>query len=112
MSDAADTLIDMSQLVAFEGIVWQWDARKNDAWYFVTLPPESFAETVDRMRGERGFGSVKVKATIGTSTWKTSIFPDKSSGSYVLPLKKAVRTAEGIDADGLVKVTVELVVGS
>lgn len=51
----------------------------------------------------RGFGSVRVEVTVGPTTWCTSIFPSKESGSYVLPVKKAVRAAaeaeEGDDVD-------------
>jgi hypothetical protein len=82
---------------------WSGDA----AWYFLTVD----AELSDEIRGrtERvGFGSVKVQATIGATTWSTSVFPDAASGCYVLPVKAAVRRAEGID-DGDV-VTDRLVV--
>lgn len=43
----------------------------------------------------RGFGTVR--ATIGGSTWATSIFPESGSGCYVLPLRRAARTAEELD---------------
>jgi hypothetical protein len=46
--------------------------------------------------------------TIGSSRWRTSIFPDKQRATYVLPVKKAVRAAEGL-AHG-VTADVELVV--
>jgi hypothetical protein len=36
---------------------------------------------------------VKVEARIGFYSWKTSIFPDKKSGCYLLPLKAEVRKA-------------------
>jgi hypothetical protein len=39
---------------------------------------------------------VRVRAAIGTSTWKTSIFPDSQVG-YVLPVKRPVRVAEALD---------------
>lgn len=103
-----NTLDHMSQIVEFEGAVWQWEARQSDSWYFVTLPSEFAVEIADRSSGQRGFGSVKVTATIGSTAWATSIFPDKASGSYVLPLKKAVRAAEGVDADDVVRVRIEL----
>ena len=44
----------------------------------------------------RGFGSVPVKVTLGKTVWKTSIFPDSKSGTYLLPLKSSVRKAEGV----------------
>lgn len=83
---------------------WTGDA----AWFFLLLPPEVGDDI--RSRSERsGFGSVKVTATIGATTWGTSVFPDSASGSYVLPVKAAVRHAEGID-DGD-EVAVRLVLG-
>jgi hypothetical protein len=44
----------------------------------------------------RGFGSVKVAVRLGESRWQTSLFPQKSGG-WFLPIKKAVRLAEGLD---------------
>lgn len=56
----------------------------------------------------RGFGSLRVRVTIGSSTWTTSIFPD-SGGKYVLPVKKPVRQAQGLDVGDVASVTVELI---
>ena len=55
-------------------------------------------ELVRRMETgkRRGFGSVKVTATIGGSRWQTSLFPQKTGG-WFLPVKKTVRLAEGLD---------------
>jgi hypothetical protein len=44
-----------------------------------------------------------VDAAIGGSTFRTSIFP-QTGGVYVLPLKRAVRDAEGIDPRAIVRV--------
>jgi uncharacterized protein DUF1905 len=44
----------------------------------------------------RGFGSVKVTARVGDSSWQTSLFPQKTGG-WFLPVKKPVRLAEGLD---------------
>lgn len=92
----------------FDAPVWVWDARRTDVWTFVSLPAEDSAEIREFSAGiPRGFGSVKVTATIGATTWRTSIFPSKD-GVYVLPLKKAVRTAEGLAIDDVATVKVEL----
>ena len=92
----------------FDATVWVWDARKTDVWTFVSLPAEESAEIREFAAGvPRGFGSVKVTATIGSTTWRTSIFPSQG-GVYVLPLKKAVRTAEGLTIDDVATVKVEL----
>ena len=92
----------------FEAEVWVWDARKSETWTFVNLPDDASAE-VREIAGAipRGFGSVRVTATIGSTTWKTSIFPG-SSGRYALPVKKAVRKAEALDIGDTVTVRVEL----
>ena len=84
----------------FEAELWLWTAK--DAWTFVTLPLEA-AEEIRFFHGgkgkrRRGFGSVRVEVTCGDSQWRTSIFPDNRSGSYVLPVKAAVRKAEGVTA--------------
>ena len=55
----------------------------------------------------RGFGSLRVRATIGTSTWTTSIFPGKAG--YVLPVKRSIRVAEALDVGDMATVTVELI---
>jgi len=92
----------------FDAPVWVWDARKTDVWTFVSLPVEDSTEIRDFAGSvPRGFGSVKVTATIGATTWRTSIFPSKD-GAYVLPLKKAVRAAEGLAVGDVATVKVEL----
>jgi hypothetical protein len=45
----------------------------------------------------RGFGSVKVTARVGGSEWQTSLFPQKETGGWFLPLKKPIRLAEGLE---------------
>jgi len=91
--------------------VFRWDARDDAAWFFTAVPPELSAEIREIPRPYRGFGSVRVRARVGGSEWRTSIFPDSSSGSYVLPLKKAVRTAERLVDGGPVSVRLEVLDG-
>jgi hypothetical protein len=78
--------------------LWQWAARTDSSW-FVTVPPEQSDELAELPLPPRGFGSIKVTVTIGATTWSTSVFPSDEQRGYVLPIKRAVRTAEGI-ADG------------
>jgi Domain of unknown function (DUF1905) len=60
-----------------------------------------------RMGPRGGFGSLRVRVTVGASSWTTSIFPDSTRG-YVLPIKRAVRQAEFLDAGDVATVTVDL----
>ena len=97
-------------IVVFEAGLWEWDARRTDSWTFVTLPADASEEIRERAaEPRRGFGSVRVRVTVGATSWRTSIFPDSSRGGYVLPVKRAVREAEGLDVGGRFTVTVELV---
>lgn len=44
---------------------------------------------------KRGWGSVPIMATVGKTTWRTSIFPIKKD-HYFIPLKKKVRKTEDL----------------
>ncbi len=77
----------------FEATLWRW--REDGAWHFLTLPQDVADEIDDRAAVRAGFGSVKVEVTVGASTWRTSIFPSRDAESFILPVKKAVRVAEG-----------------
>lgn len=82
---------------AFEAEVWEHSGQGS--WHFVDLPFEEADDIEERFGGSaRGFGSVRVEVTVGGSTWRTSIFPDSKRRTYVLPVKKAVRKAEGLEA--------------
>ncbi|GAA4249032.1 DUF1905 domain-containing protein [Dactylosporangium darangshiense] len=95
-------------IVDFEAPLWEWDARRGDTWIFVSLP-EDASEEIRELSAptRRGFGSLRVRASIGGTTWRTSIFPG-SGGPYVLPVKRAVRTAERLDAGDVAAVSLEL----
>lgn len=92
----------------FRATLWRWEAR-SDSWQFVSVPPDASADIAEVPRMPRGFGSVRVRVTIGGTTWRTSVFPDSGSGGYVLPVKKSVRAAEDIDDGDTVDVEVALV---
>jgi hypothetical protein len=51
---------------------------------------------------------VRVAATIGTTTWNTSIFPDRESQSFLLPVKRQVRTSESLSDGDTVEVALDL----
>lgn len=89
---------------SFTGDVWLWQAEKA-AWHFVALPVD-MSDDIKAFTKHlaRGFRSVKVEAVIGETRWKTSIFPSKEHGAYILPIKKSVRVAEDIGADSTVNV--------
>lgn len=90
----------------FSAELWRWEAQSG--WFFVTVPDEASATIRERPRPPRGFGSVRVRVTIGSTTWATSVFPDSARGAYVLPVKKAVRSAERLDEGDPADVVLEV----
>lgn len=93
----------------FAAEMWRWTGEA--AWYFVTLPHE-VTDEIDAAHGgpRTGFGSRRVEVTVGATTWRTSVFPDKSTASYLLPVKQSVRTTEGLIEGARFEVRVQLIV--
>ena len=95
--------------------LWRWQsATAPAAWFFVTIAGDAAdgirvaAITGQWLNGRKGFGSARVDATIGETSWQTSVFPHKESGGWLLPVKAAVRKAEGLAEGDEVTVTVSL----
>lgn len=93
----------------FDAALWRWTGN-GAAWVFLTVP-EDVADQVEALQvgPGRGFGAVKVRVTIGSSTWDTSMFPSQEHASYILPIKAPVRRTEAIDAGDSVAVRVLLI---
>jgi len=96
-------------VISVTSLLWIW--KGSDAagrWYFITIPDEQSVEIKAHAFGTpRGFGSVKVEASIGEITWRTSVFP-LNRGGYLLPVKKEVRARAGLGAGDEVTVQLEL----
>ena len=93
---------------SFTAELWEWTAKTS--WFFLSVP-EADADDIEEQYGRSaaGFGSIRVEVSIGDTTWKTSIFPSTSEKTYVLPVKKAVRAAEGIEPGSRVDVHLKVV---
>jgi len=75
----------------FDGEIWFW--RGPAPWYFITVPQEECGELKEASRlVTYGWGMIPVTARIGRTEWTTSLFP--KDGSYVVPIKAAVRKAQ------------------
>lgn len=78
-------------------------------WRFLGIPKKEGVEIREKFgKSAKGWGSLPVQVTIGRTSWETSIFPDKQSGSYILPLKAQVRKAERIDDGEVVRFKLRL----
>ncbi|HEX9087807.1 MAG TPA: DUF1905 domain-containing protein [Arthrobacter sp.] len=97
----------MAPTYAFTARLWLYPGEAG--WHFLTVPEEVAAEIrAETVTLRRGFGSVRITARIAGHSWSTSLFPDSNSGSYLLPVKKAVRTAAGIGTGDQVTVQLEV----
>ena len=92
----------MAERITHTGPLWRWTTPAAPAaWHFITIDGaagEALSATalMRRMEGlSRGFGSLKVVATIGETSFQTSVFPSKETG-WLLPVKAAVRKAESL----------------
>jgi hypothetical protein len=81
--------------VSVKAEIWLYPA--NAAWHFISVPAATSANIKKQFADyHRGWGSLPVKVKLGKTSWQTSIFWDSKRKSYLLPLKSAVRKAEGI----------------
>jgi hypothetical protein len=84
-----------------------WTQQSTGAWHFVTLP----ATLSQRIRLlttglRKPFGSFRVTAQIGPTSWETSLFADQKRDAFLLPVKADVRRKQKIAPGDTVEVTV------
>ncbi len=87
--------------------LWLYPGKAG--WYFITIP-QGVAKEIDFRFSlqKRGWGSIPVKITVGKTTWRTSIFPDKKTSTYLLPVKMEIRKKELLHENNLVSLTLEI----
>ncbi len=68
--------------------IWTHKSR----WFLITVPDRA-GKTIKHRFGhtEKGWGSIPVEVNTRSFAWKTSIFYDKRSGSYIMLIKKVAR---------------------
>lgn len=107
---ARHSVANVTRTHAFDFSAPLWRYPGEGGWHFVTVPPEMGVAIADVSAGiRRGFGSLRVAARVGETSWRTSIFPDSKAESYLLPVKKAVRTAERLEDGDVVRAHIELI---
>ncbi len=91
--------------IEFSGKIWFW--RGPAPWFFVTVPDEQSDDLKEVLRlVTYGWGMIPVKARIGKTEWKTSMWP--KDGHYILPIKTSVREAEKLQEGDTVTVRLEV----
>lgn len=92
----------------FKSRVWLYPGQ-TAAWHFVSVPKKDTAELLEKYKGrQRGWNSLPVGVQIGKTKWDTSIFFDRKSAEYLLPIKASVRKAEKILDKDEVTVTIKI----
>jgi hypothetical protein len=84
-----------------------WAQASTGAWHFVTLP----ADLSHRIRVltaglRKPFGSFRVTARTGKSSWSTSLFADTRRDAFLLPVKADVRKRERIAIGDVIEVAI------
>ena len=91
----------------FTGELWFW--RGPSPFHFVTVPDEdaralkAVSEIVTY-----GWGMIPVRLRIGDSETTTSLWP--KDGGYIVPVKKWVQQAEGLEIGDLVEVRLHVAI--
>ncbi len=92
-------------IVEFSGEIWSW--RGPAPYHFVWVPEDESAQLHTTAAGvSYGWGMIPVGVRIGDTSWATSLWP--KDGRYVVPLKDAIRRAEGLDVGDLVSLRLEV----
>ena len=93
--------------LSFDSIIFEW--RGPAPFYFAAIP-EAECQDIRQVSSivSYGWGVIPCSVTIGKTTITTSLFPKQ--GSYLVPLKDALRKPENLKAGDLIKVTLEIAV--
>ncbi len=84
----------------FSALVIEW--RGPAPFYYADIPVQDSEDVKDAAKGLEYWGQVPVVVRIGDTDFTTALFP--KDGRYLLPLRAAVRRAEGIELGMTVQV--------
>ena len=97
----------MKKNYSIKASVWLYEGK--DPWHFVSIPKKETEEiNYYFSHVKRGWGSLPVIVTLGETTWKTSIFSDKKTDTYLLPLKIEIRKKENIKEGDEINFSIEI----
>jgi hypothetical protein len=98
----------MKTTYSFKAKVWIYPG--DTAWHFVNVPKEQATDIKEKFgHMSRGWSSLPVEVAINKTKWKTSIFRDKKSSSYLLPLKAPVRKILEIQNEDTLSITIKII---
>ena len=98
----------IKRIYKIKSTVWIYPGLSG--WHFINIPKKESEEIIKSFgKMQRGWGSLPVMVSVGKSTWKTSIFKDKKSNTYLLPLKASIRKEEGIFNRDIIRLKIEII---
>lgn len=91
--------------IEFKDRIWFW--RGPAPWFFVTVPEEQ-SHHLKAIAGfvTYGWGVIPAHVQIGSSEWKTSLFP--KDDLYIVPIKASIRKAQNLAEGNEVTVRLEV----
>lgn len=89
----------------FEGEIIFW--RGPSPFFFIAMPDEDsqFLKSISN-RLTYGWGVIPVDVTIGQTAFYTALIP--KDGRYLVPLRVAIRKAEGLDEGDVVALRLDV----
>ena len=92
-------------IIKFEGQIFYW--RGPAPYLFVAVPeePSRDLKTISSLV-TYGWGVIPVRAQIGKTEWKTSLFP--KDGRYLVPIRMSVQRLEDIKEGDSVVIQIEI----
>ena len=91
--------------LSFDSVIFEW--RGPAPFYFAAIP-EAECQDIREVSSivSYGWGVIPCSVTIGKTTITTSLFPKQ--GSYLVPLKDALRKPENLKVGDLIQVKLNI----
>lgn len=89
----------------FQGEIFYW---RGPAPYLYVAVPDGPSREIKAISAAvtYGWGVIPVRARLGKTEWKTSLFP--KDGRYLVPIKKSVQQAEQVDVGDNVSIQLDV----
>lgn len=91
----------------FKAAVWQYNPPRG--WYFVSLPQAMAAEIRQLYRPHhKAWGRLPIQAKVASTMWRTALWFDSQSTTYVLPIKTVIRNSLRIETNSQLVISINL----
>jgi hypothetical protein len=88
-----------------ESQVWRWPGTYG--WHFAHVDRKLNGKIRANSKSY-GSGFIKIRATVGNTSWDTALFPYKKEDCFLISIKSSVRKKEDIFEGDKVKIKFEI----